>query len=83
MEALGDLQAAVEAIHEHTHAPLAICAQSVLGGLSLVLQGHADIRLPTGSKRPLSLFLITIAESGARKSAVDGHALKSIYDFEK
>ncbi|MAI47436.1 MAG: DUF3987 domain-containing protein [Hyphomicrobiaceae bacterium TMED74] len=83
VEALGDLQEAVGAIHEHTHAPLAICAQSVLGALSLVLQGHVDIRLPTGSRRPLSLFLITIAESGARKSAVDGHALKLIYDFEK
>lgn len=82
VEALGAIRTAVEAIHEHTRAPLAICAQSVLGALALVGQAHADVRLPTGELKPLSLFLLTVGASGERKSAVDRYALQPIYDRE-
>ncbi|MEM9355838.1 MAG: YfjI family protein [Pseudomonadota bacterium] len=82
IDALGSLRQAAMAIHEHTRAPIAICAQALLGALSLVGQAHADVELPTGQKRPLSVFLLTIAESGARKTAVDGYALRPIYDRE-
>lgn len=81
-EALRDLLLPVRALAEHTRAPIEICAQSVLGALSLVLQAHADVVLPTGAARPLSLFLLTIAPSGERKSAVDSHALKPVYEYE-
>lgn len=82
IEALGPLRLAAEAIQAHTHAPAAICAQAVLGAVALVTQAHADVVLPTGQSRPTSLFLMTIAASGERKSAVDTLALRSIYERE-
>jgi len=62
---------AVKAIHESTKAPLALCCQSVLAGASLAVQAHFDIELPWGECKPLSLFLLTVGESGERKSGVD------------
>src|SRR5689334_11136079 len=70
-EALGSLAEAAEAIRDRTQAPDAICAQSVLGAASLVAQARANVRLPTGEVRPLSLFVVTVAQSGERKSAAD------------
>ena len=36
-----------------------------------------------GRVHPLSLFMLTIAESGDRKSAVDNIVLKPVRDYEK
>lgn len=81
--ALGGLLAkAANAIHALTQAPLAICAQSVLGVASLCAQPFADIGLPTGEVKPCSLFLLTVAESGERKSACDLWALPGVRDRE-
>lgn len=83
VQALGILSSAAEAIEAHTRAPIAICAQAVLGATALVVQAHADVVLPTGQARPTSLFLMTIAGSGDRKSAVDSLALEQIYAREQ
>lgn len=82
VHALGPLRFAVDAIEAHTSAPVAICAQSALGALALVGQAHANVMLPSGQAKPLSLFLLTVAASGERKSAVDSHALKPVFDRE-
>ena len=79
VDALGPLASAARAIEEHTRAPIAIAGQSVLAAAALAAQAHADVELPTTQRHsPLSLFFLTIAESGERKSAVDGLALKSV-----
>ncbi|MBU6995603.1 YfjI family protein [Ferrovum myxofaciens] len=65
---LGD---AVNAIHETMKAPLALCCQSVLAAASLAVQTHFDVELPWGEVKPLSLFFLTVGESGERKSGVD------------
>lgn len=82
VNALGPLRAPTLAIHAHTKAPVAICAQAVLGAVALVVQGHADVVLPMGQAKPCSLFLLTIAPSGDRKSAADSLALGAIYEYE-
>ncbi len=82
-EALLALAPAAVAIQEHVQAPAAICAQSVLAAVSLAAQGQADVVLPTGARRPLSLFLITVAASGERKSSVDGLALQAVNEHEE
>lgn len=70
--ALGDvLGNAAQVIHEVVKAPLAMCCQSVLAAASLAAQAHYDIKLPWGERKPLSLFLLTVGESGERKSGVD------------
>ncbi len=83
VHALGPLASAAEAIAEHTRAPIAICAQAVLGAVALIGQAHADVVLPTGQAKPTSLFLVTIAGSGERKSAVDRLGLQAVYDHEQ
>src|SRR5690348_4648061 len=69
------LAAAAEAIHDRVQAPLAMCGQSVLAAATLAVQGHTDVELPTGQKRPLTNFYLTIAATGERKTAVDTEAL--------
>ena len=82
-DALGSvLGSAAAAIHDMTQAPVAICGQSVLAAATLAVQGHADVVLPTNQARPISGFFLSIAQTGERKSAVDGHALWPIRERE-
>lgn len=74
VEALGDLLgAAVKGASAAIQAPLELCAQSALANVSLAVQGHANIVLPFGCEKasPVSLFLLSVAESGDRKSSAD------------
>jgi hypothetical protein len=65
------LGAAALAINDLTLAPLGMCCNAVLAASALAVQTHVDILLPTGMARPCSLFLLTVGESGERKSDVD------------
>lgn len=80
--ALGPLRAAVEAVQGMTQAPIAIPAQSALAVASLAVQGFADVET-LGGKRPLSLYALTIARSGERKSACDEPFIRAIRAREK
>lgn len=72
VQMLGEvLGAAALALHETIKAPLALCCQSVLASASLAAQTHFDVMMPWGGTKPLSLFFLTVAESGERKSGVD------------
>lgn len=85
LSALGSvLGGAARGIMDLVQCPDAIAAQSVLGAASLAAQAHADVVIPaTGHAKPLSLFLVTVAASGERKSAADGEALGAIHDREE
>jgi Protein of unknown function (DUF3987) len=75
VEALGTTLAnAAIGIQDRTQAPVAICGQSVLAAATLVTQGYADVKLPTGQVRPLSNYFATVGVTGERKSAVDMEA---------
>jgi len=76
---LGD---AANAIHSKVQAPLAIGGQSILAAATLAVQGYADIKLPTGQKKPISNFFLTNAESGERKTSCDDEALLPIREME-
>lgn len=83
VQALGPvLGQAVMATAEHVMAPIAIAAQSCLAACSLAVQGHFDVRLPTGETRPISLHLVTTAESGERKSATDNQMMQPIWEYQ-
>lgn len=83
VEALGELLGpAVERLAEVIGVPCAMAAQSVLATTALVSQGHANVQLD-GRTYPLSLYLLTVASSGDRKSAVDHLALKAARDWER
>ncbi|MGE9010577.1 DUF3987 domain-containing protein [Leptospira interrogans] len=85
IEQLGTLLgSAANAIIEKVQCADAIAAMSVLGAASLAAQAHADVVIPaTTHAKPLSLFLVTVAASGERKSAADIEALWPIRQFEK
>jgi len=79
---LGPLRDAVQAVQGVTQAPLAIPAQSALAVASLAVQGFADVQT-LGGTRPLSLYALTIAGSGERKSACDAPLMAALRDHEK
>lgn len=84
VEALGpDLADVARAIEAMSQAPLALCAQAMLGAAALAAQPHADILLPTGQRRPISLALLSLGVSGERKSTVDGYALEAAREHER
>lgn len=79
--ALGPLRDPGEAIARATEAPVAMCAASVLASAALATQGHRDAETLNGTA-PASLFLLTVAESGERKSTADRLAMQGVRDFE-
>lgn len=68
VQALGPLRAAVESVQGMVQTPMAIAAQSGLAVASLAVQGFADVET-LGGTRPISIYALTIARSGERKSA--------------
>lgn len=77
------LAGGTQAIHEKVRAPEAICAQSVLAAASLAVQAHADVITPTGQRRPLSQFFLSVAATGERKTSCDDEAMWAIDQHEK
>ena len=73
---------AVHGIARKVQVPPALAAQSVLAVASLAAQAHADVLLPYGQARPLSLILATVAASGDRKSSSDNEALWPVRKIE-
>lgn len=83
VEALGPILApAAEAIQRVVRSPLALCGQSVLGAAALAAQPHADVEID-GRRFPLHLWLVTVAESGERKSGTDNQALHVHREVER
>jgi hypothetical protein len=76
IDALGPvLSPAAKAIERKVQVPEALAARSVLAAASLATSAHADVALPYGQTRPLSLYFLTVAASGDRKSTADNEAL--------
>lgn len=81
--ALGDLLGpAVERMADVIGVPCAMAAQSILATAALASQAHANVHLD-GRVYPLSLYLLTVACSGDRKSAVDHVALQAVREWER
>lgn len=76
------LQDAARAIIDKVQLPAAIAGQSVLAAAALGVQPYIDVILPTGEQIPTSLFLVTVAASGERKSSADKLALFAVRERE-
>jgi hypothetical protein len=74
---------AAVSIARKVQCPIEISAQSVLAVASLAAQAHADLLMPFGQTRPLSLSLCSIASSGDRKTSADYEALEPVRRREK
>lgn len=77
------IRAAVEEVAAFVKAPVPVVASSALAALSLAIQPHVDIKRAEKLSGPVGLFLLTIADSGERKSTCDGFFMKTIRDYEQ
>jgi putative DNA primase/helicase len=77
------IRAAVEEVTGFVKAPVPMVASSALAALSLAIQAHADAKRAEKLHGPVGLFLLTIADSGERKSTCDGFFTKPIRDYEE
>ena len=83
LDALPDtIRAAVQEVQAFVKAPAALVASSALSALSLAIQAHIDVQRDEILSGPVGLFLLTIAESGERKSKVDEMFMQAIVEYQ-
>jgi putative DNA primase/helicase len=76
------IRTAVEEVVGFVKAPIPLVASSALAALSLAIQAHADIKRAEMLHGTTGLFLLTIADSGERKSTCDGFFTQAIREYE-
>lgn len=64
-------------------APTSLAACCALSALSLSAQGLANVRRGSGLTGPVSLYVLALASSGLRKSAVDSVLMEAIRRYER
>jgi len=77
------IRAAVEEVAGFVKAPTALVASSALAALSLACQAHIDAKRAEKLHGPVGLFLLTIADSGERKSTCDGFFTSAIRQYQE
>ncbi len=83
LEALGPLASAARDLSEGAQVSPAMAGQSLLAAASLLVQGLANVRTLAGNPAPLSLYALTIANSGDGKDTADRPALRPIHDMQR
>ena len=84
LDALPDtIRAAVEEVTGFVKAPVPLVASSTLAALSLVCQAHIDVKRADKLHGPVGLFLLTIADSGERKSTCDTFFTSAIRRYQE
>lgn len=84
MDALPDsIRDAVLEVAGFVKAPVPLVASSALAALSLAGQAHVDARRAERLHGPVGLFLLTIADSGERKSTCDGFFTSAIREYQE
>jgi hypothetical protein len=81
-EALGPLAPAAAALAGEGQMPAAMAGQAMLGAAALMTQSHRDVLTLDGA-RPLSLYLLTVAESGEGKSTAENVALRPVREHQR
>lgn len=74
---------AVEEVQSFTKAPLPLIVSSAISAVSLASQAYLDVQRAEKLKSPSGLFLLTIADSGERKSTCDGFFTAAIKEYEQ
>ena len=81
-DALGPLAPAAHAFAEGGQMPAAMSGQCCLAAASLLGQGLFDVRTLAGV-RPLSLYLLTVGDSGDGKTTAEESALQPIVERQR
>lgn len=77
------LSAALNEAENNIQAPRPLILSGALTAISLACQGLIDVCKPNGQRTPASLMLLSIAESGERKTTAENIFLSPIRDFQK
>jgi putative DNA primase/helicase len=73
---------AVQEVQGFVQAPIEMVAMSALSAMSAALQAHRNVRRSSKLVGPISLWHLTIAESGERKTSLDRYFSEAIRDHE-
>ncbi|OAI16562.1 hypothetical protein A1359_07910 [Methylomonas lenta] len=76
------IREAVTEVHDFVKCPVSLVACSALAALSLSIQAHVDVRRANKLHGPAGLFMLSIAESGERKSTCDSFFTSEIRKYE-
>lgn len=83
IDALPDvIKAAICEVLDFVQCPPALAASSALSALSVSAQHLANVRRSESLTSPVSLYFLTVAESGERKTACDGYFSGAIKAYE-
>jgi putative DNA primase/helicase len=77
------LRDAVQEVHRFVQAPPALIVASALASLSLAVQGLVDVRRDAQLVGPVSIYLLSVAESGERKSTCDAIFARPLNEWEQ
>ena len=80
--ALGPLAPACRAIAKAGQVQPAMVGQCLIGAASLLTQGLFNVATLAG-RRPLSLYLLTLGDSGDGKSTAQGAAMAPVNDWQR
>ncbi|MBV5341836.1 MAG: DUF3987 domain-containing protein [Deltaproteobacteria bacterium] len=84
LDALPDtIRLAIEEVLGFVKAPVPLVVSAALSALSMAVQSHADVARAEKLTGPSSTYLLTIADSGERKSTCDGFFTSAIRDYEE
>ena len=78
----GIIGEAVKEVVGFVQCPVALGACSALGVVSTVVQGLVDVRRAVKLEGPVSIFPLAIADSGERKTTVDGFFSKPVKQWD-
>lgn len=76
------VRGAINEVVAEVMCPTPLAASCALGAMALACQGQYDVQRKPGLKGPTSLFLLTIAESGERKSECERLLMERIRAYE-
>jgi putative DNA primase/helicase len=76
------VRAAVQEVADYVKAPVPLVASSALAALSLACQAQFDVQRDRRLQGPVGLYLLTIADSGERKSTCDGYFTSAIRNYQ-
>lgn len=75
--------AAIDEAENNIQAPLPLILFSALTAISVSMQGLFDVRKPNGQCVPVSLMLLSIANSGERKSTAENIFLAPVREVQE
>ena len=76
------LQNVVDEVRQQTQAPPELIISSLLGAISLAVQHRCRVQQKPGLEGPASLYLLTICNSGERKTAVQKLLFRPFFEAQ-